>query len=157
MTTIADVVAGIRTRLEANIPTYTQGGASVEIGLRWQGENSGPLPDTPAPFAWTAFASDMGRIAAYGDGRSANLYRHTGQIEAYVFVPMDWGAAVALAIAEQYAALFRSFRDSTMSCFDATVDPGGPGSLLNPPGLDSEVSAYWYAGVLVSLHYDIVG
>lgn len=157
MTTAADVVAGIRARLEATTPTYAQDGETRTIGLRWQGESGGPLPDIPAPFAWTAFAGDQGRLAGFGDGRGANLYRNGGQIEAYVFVPMDWGAAVALAIAEQYAALFRSYRDATMSCFDATVDPGGPGAMLKPPGFDSEVEGYWYCGVVVSLYYDQIG
>ncbi|MCW5695779.1 MAG: hypothetical protein KIS96_03480 [Bauldia sp.] len=157
MTTITSVVAGIRARLEANVPTYSQGGSTKVIGLRWQGESGGPLPNTPQPFAWTAFVADQGRVAGFGGGRGANLYRHAGQIEAYVFVPLDWGADVGLAIAEQYAALFRSHRDATMSCFDATVDPGGPGSMIKPPGLDSEVEAYWYCGVLVSLFYDQIG
>lgn len=157
MTTSMTVVAGIRSRLEANIPTYTQGGVSKQIGLRWQGESGDPLPDTPAPFAWTSFVADQGRVAGFGNGRGANLYRHAGQIEAYVFVPLDWGADTALAIAEQYAAVFRSYRDATMTCFDATVDPGGPGSMIKPPGLDSEVDAYWYCGVLVSLSYDLIG
>lgn len=125
--------------------------------LRWPNENDGPLPDDPSPFVYTEFLVEGGRIAGYGGGRGGNLYRNQAAVEAFVFVPKGRGLDAAEAIAEQIAALFRSYRDANISCFEATVMPGGDGAMLKPPGLNSPVGNYFYASAEVRLHFDQVG
>jgi len=72
-------------------------------------------------------------------------------------VPKGWGLYAAEAIAEQIAALLRSHRDERISCFDATVIPGGDGAMLTPPGLSSEVGNYFWAACETSLTFDQIG
>lgn len=153
MTTAAEARAAVRTRLTNAGIAY--GGAAVP--LRWPNEAGGPLPDVPAPFIYTEFNSDRAILAGYGGGRGDNLYRNPARIEAYVFVPKGVGLDAAEAIAEQIATLFRSYRDADISCFDATVYPGGDGADLTPAGLSSEVGNYFWASVEVRLHFDQVG
>lgn len=148
MTTVSQARAVVRARIEA-------GGLGVP--LRWQNEDGGPLPDEPAPFVYAEFNTERGSIAGYGGGRGNNLYRNPARIEAYVFVPKGQGLDQAETIGEQIAALFRSYRDADISCFDATVYPGGDGAALTPPGLLSEVGNYFWAGVEISLHFDQIG
>ena len=136
MTTATAAFNIIKARLEANIPNDSLGNA---VGLRWQNEDGDRLPDTPAPFIYTEFLADPAQLVSFGGGRTANRYRHPARIDFYIFVPRGWGLAEATTIAETVAALFRSFRDTDISCFEATVYPGGSGSDLKPPGLDSEV------------------
>jgi hypothetical protein len=136
--------------------------ASAPVPLRWQNEAADsagnvPLPDTPSPFVYTEFITNPGTLVGYGGGRGANLYRTPAFVAAYVFVPKDEGLDEAETIAEQIAALFRSYRDSSISCFDATVQPGGDGETIKPPGLDSAVGNYFWAVTEISLHYDQIG
>lgn len=127
------------------------------VPLRWQNEDGGALPDTPSPFIYTLFHTGRAGIAGYGGGRGNNLYRNPARVEAYVFVPKGVGLDQAEYVAEQVAALFRSYRDEHISCFDATVYPGGDGAELTPPGLTSEVGNYFWAACEVSLHFDQIG
>lgn len=148
--TASQALAAIRARLEA---------ASFAFPLRWQGEDNGPIPDTPAVFAFVVFNNEgSGRgPAAYGGGRGANLYRNQAVVEAYVFAPNGEGLSVATDAAELVAAQLRSFRDSSISCFAADVIPVGPGSTIKPPGLDSAVDNYQCAIAEVALHFDQIG
>jgi hypothetical protein len=145
--------AAVRSRMEA-------GGIVLEgqpVALRWQNETGAPLPDAPAPFVYTEILNDGATLAGFGGGRGSNLYRNRAFVEAYVFVPVGWGLDAAEAIAEQIAVLFRSYRDTEISCFEATVIPGGDGSTLKPPGLASEVGQYFWCGCEIRLHFDQVG
>lgn len=148
MTTVSEARGAVRARIEANI---------TSVPLRWQNEDGGPLPDEPAPFVYAEFNTERGSLAGFGGGRGNNLYRNPARVEAYVFVPKGVGLDRAEEIAEQIAALFRSYRDQHISCFDATVYPGGDGAALTPAGLSSEVGNYFWASVEVSLHFDQVG
>lgn len=148
--TVSEAMAAVRARLE---------GGSLAFPLRWQGEDSGPLPDTPATFAFIVFNNDgSGRgPAAFGGGPGANLYRNQASVEAFVFAPNGEGLPVATAAAETLAALLRSYRGGGISCFSADVIPVGEGSKIAPPGLSSEVSNYQCAVAEIALHFDQIG
>ena len=151
MTTSEAAFGVIRTRLDANKPTWN----SVQLSVRWPNETSA-LPDTPAPFVYVEWATDPADLAAAG-GVTNNLWRHRGRIIAYVFVPLGLGAAAALNICDQVAGVFRSYRDTDISCFSATVYPGSEGVRLKPAGLDSAVTSYWGALVEIEMFYDLIG
>ena len=136
--------------------------AGMSIPLRWQNEDadsqgSTTLPDTPTAFAYTEFNTDSAELVSYGGGRGANRYRNRAHLDIYVFVPRGWGMTYATDYAEQAAALFRSYRDDDVSCFGASVYPGGDGAELQPPGMRSEVTNYYYAAASVDLWYDLIG
>lgn len=151
-TSAVDALAAVRSRLET-------GGSGITIPLRWQGEDGGPLPDTPAAFAFVVFNNDGagGGPAAFGGGRGANLYRNRALVEAFVFAPNGEGLPVAMAYAETIAARMRSYRDTAISCFSADVVPVGEGSKITPPGLTSEVSLYMCAVAMIELTFDQIG
>ena len=148
MTTASGAFTIIKARLA---------GGGLGFPLRYQGEDGGALADTPSPFAYVEFITERAAIASYGGGRGQNRYRHPGRVDAYVFVPNGWGLKEATDRAELIAALFRSYRDADISCFEATVFSGGHGSEMDVPGLGSAVNDYWYAAVEVSLHFDLIG
>ncbi len=150
MTTASAAYAVIRSLIEANKP------ASV-TALRWQNEDGDPLPDLPAPFLYTEFVTEPSSLVSFGGGKGANRYRNPARIECFAFVPRGEGLQVATDLAEQIATLFRSYRDADISCFDATVYPGGDGANLKPPGLSSEVNNYFWAAAEVSLFFDQIG
>jgi len=134
----------------------------MTIPLRWQNEDADSqggttLPDTPTAFAYTEFNTDSAELVSYGGGRGANRYRNRAHLDIYVFVPRGWGLTYATDYAEQAAALFRSYRDDDISCFGASVYPGGDGAELQPPGMRSEVTNYYYAACSVDLWFDLVG
>jgi hypothetical protein len=135
---------------------------SAPVPLRWQNENADSLgntslPSDPVPFVYCEFLTDRPFLAGYGGGQGQNLYRNPARLDAYVFVPNGNGLDEAEAIAEQIAALFRSYRSAGISCFEASVYPGGDGANLKPPGLSSVVGSYFYAVAEVSLHFDQIG
>lgn len=155
MTTASGAYAILRALIETNKP-------SGLTALRFQNEETDSegeagLPDTPAAFAYVEFETDPQEIAGYGGGRGSNLYRNTARLMIYVFVPRGQGLAVATDLAEECAGIFRSYRDSSVSCFQASVFPGGDGAEMTPPGLSSEAGNYFSAGVEVGLFYDQVG
>lgn len=155
MTTASQAYTVLRTRLEANKPA----GISA---LRWQNEfedstGAAAIPNTPAAFAYVEFQAEFAILASYGSGRGANRYRNPARLDIYVFVPRGQGLVVAADLAEQCAAVFRSYRDTDVSCFEASVFPLGEGSELAPPGLRSEVGNYWTAVVEVGLFFDQLG
>lgn len=148
--TVSQARAAVKSRLEA---------ASFAFPLRWPGDDSGPLPDTPATFAFIVFNNEgSGREpTAYGGGRGSNLYRNQAMVEAFVFAPNGEGLEVATDTAELVAAQLRSFRDSSISCFSADVIPVGEGSNIKPPGLASDVSNYQCAVAEIALMFDQIG
>jgi hypothetical protein len=153
VTTAAQAYAVLRGLLEAE---------SGLPPLRWQNEDSDSLgnvaiPDTPAPFLYTTFDPMRGEVAAFGGGRFNNIYRNPATLLIFVFVPRGWGIAPALDYGETAASLFRSYRDTNVSCFASSVLASGPGSDLSPQGLPSEVAQYWYVMVEVELFFDLVG
>jgi hypothetical protein len=130
--------------------------------LRWQNQDEDStgkvcLPDIPAPFLYTEFLTESGSIVSFGGGRHQNRYRVPGRLDIFVFVPRGWGLLPATDYAEQAAALFRSYRDAQVSCFGATVYPGGDGANLKPIGLPSEVSNYFWASAEIELFFDQIG
>ncbi|MFC3071489.1 hypothetical protein [Shinella pollutisoli] len=153
MTTVTQARQAVRARIEAGNVAFD----GVPVPLRWQNEDCGPLPDDPAPFVYVEFLNEGSSIVAYGGGRCANTHRNRCRVEVYAFVPKGWGLDAAESIAEQIATLLRSHRDQHVSCFDATVIPGGDGAMLTPPGLQSEVGNYFWAACEVSLFFDQTG
>jgi hypothetical protein len=135
---------------------------SAPVPFRWQNEAQDSLgnialPESASPFVYCEFLVERGPIASYGGGRGQNLYRNYARLVAYVLVPKNSGMDEAESIAEQVAALFRSYADATIKCFDATVYPGGDGAALNPSGLNSPVGNYFYATTEASLIFDTIG
>mgnify|MGYP000467545466 CR=1 FL=1 len=135
---------------------------STAVPFRWQNETADSqgntdLPSEPAAFVYCEFITDRGQLAAFGGGVGQNLYRNPAQLVAYVFVPKGEGLDDSEQIAEQIAALFRSYRSAQISCFDASVYPGGDGASLKPPGLSSVDGSYFFAVTEVSLFFDQIG
>lgn len=159
MTTAGQARTVMRSRLEAGAVVDGRG---APVPFRWQNETSDSLgnvdlPDTPAPFVYVEFLTDPQDLVSFGGGRGQNRYRNPARLDAYVFVPRGQGLDEAEAIAEQVAGLFRSYRDNDVSCFGATVYPGGDGASLKPPGLSSEVGNYFWACCEVNLFFDQIG
>lgn len=146
-TDLAGAFAILRARAEAQITT---------LPLYWQDENN-TLPDDPAPFVFFEMIARRARLAGYGSGRSANLYRTPCEFNAYVFVPRGQGLSTAAGYAETVASAFRSYRLGGVSCFDATLHPVGEGEALTPPGLSSAAGNYTCVVVNVNLHFDQIG
>lgn len=157
MVDITSVYAALRAAIEADPPTLN----SVAIPLRWQLEEAdtptNPIPDTPSPFAYFEVEMDRGFLAGFGGGRFSNLWRHPGDFLAYVFVPTGWGLSTGLNLAEQIASTLRSYRDSNISCFSASVEPLGKGAELVPDGMRSAVGNYLAVLVVVEFHFDQIG
>lgn len=159
MPTITDARQAVRERMEAGGIVDRDDAA---VPMRWPNEGvdsagNAKLPDAPAPFIYTEFNPVAGNLASFGGGRGQNRYRNQFQIECFVFVPKGDGLDHAEMIAEQVAALFRSHRDDEISCFAATVRPGGDGAMLSPPGLTSEAGRYFWASVEIEGFYDQIG
>ena len=151
MTTASQAYTVVRNRLTS----YKPAGLTA---LRWQGEDGGALPDTPAAFCYTEFVAEPASLVSFGGGRGQNRYRNPARVDFFVFVPRGQGLIVATDLAEQVATLFRSYRDSDISCFEATVHPLGDGAQLKPPGLrTSEVANYYCAAVEVAMFFDLIG
>jgi hypothetical protein len=158
-TTATQARMAIRNRIEAAPITDRN---SAVVPFRWQNETADSLgnanlPSDPSPFVYCEFITERGRLTAFGGGVGKNLYRNPARLDVYVLVPKNDGLDQAESIAEQVASLFRSYRDSDISCFDATVYPGGDGSSIKPAGLNSPVGSYFYATAEVSLYFDQIG
>lgn len=153
MATANEAFAALRGRVESG---------GLTIPLRWQNKDEDsngliPLPDSPAPFIYGEFIGETSEVVSFGGGRFRNTYRNQCVLYLYVFVPRGWGLEPANDYAEQAAALLRSYRSTEVSCFGASVRPGGDGAQLQPPGLRSEVNAYYYSYVEVDFFYDQQG
>lgn len=163
MATAQSARQAIRTRLDA--AGLTSDG-STPLPLRFPNEEADSLgdvtlSDTPSPFAYIEFVNQGSRSGpvSFGGGVGQNTYRNQGRIEGYVFVPKGEGIDRAETIAETIASLFRSYRDATISCFDASVFAGGDASALQPAGGSNAVQlgAYFYAAFEVNLFFDQIG
>jgi hypothetical protein len=140
--------AAVRARLNS---------AGFSFPLYYHGDDPLILPDTPATFAFVVFNNEGSTLAAYGGGRGNNTYRNTARVVSYVFSPFGYGVETASQLAEPVAARLRSYRDSTISCFNSDIVFNGPGSSLSVPGLSSEVNNYAAAIVECSLIFDQTG
>ena len=73
-TDLAGALAIIRARAESEITT---------LPLYWQDEDNFALPDEPTPFVSFELIVRRGRIAGFGAGRGANLYRTPAELNAW--------------------------------------------------------------------------
>lgn len=132
------------------------------IPLRWQAEDADSnglvaLPDIPAPFMYGDFLAETVELISFGGGQFRNTYRNRCVLYLWVFVPRGLGMSPANVYAEQAASILRSYRTANVSCFDARVNPGGDGAQVQPPGLRSEVNAYYYSYAEIAFWYDQIG
>lgn len=148
MSTLALVVASLKARAASNITT---------LPVYWDKDARPELPDDPSPFAFLMIEAGPGRFVAFGGGLAANLQRSECDLTALVFIPRDWGLEQHATYGEHVASAFRSYRDSNVFCFAASVRPAVDGSNLKPDGLDSEVENYACTVVSVRFHYDLIG
>jgi hypothetical protein len=139
MATLAQAKAAVRARFDAGF---------TAIPVRYQREDT-ILPDQPEPFVFVEFDLDPPEYAGFGNGRGGNLQRVTGEILAHVLVPVGWGDADADGWGEQIAALFRSYRDDTISCFAAEPLP--------MTGKTEDGSYAHAVTVVIDIQYDKVG
>ena len=146
MTTIAAAWGVLRSRAES----------SISLPMYWPNESI-RLPDTPTAFVYFEIDPQLAFVAGFGGGRGANLYRNQADLNAFVFVPVEEGIELAMTYGETVAAVFRSFRDANVSCFEASVHPIGRGAELTPPGLSAIAGNYFCAVVIVAMHFDQVG
>lgn len=156
MTTATEAFAVIRAVMEANAPENPKAGGPA-IAYRWFGETGPALPDQPSPFVYTVFAALQSDTIEIGGGRGANRHRNPAEADIFVFVPNGWGLGCVTDLAEHFARLFRSHRNSGVTVDSATVYPGGPGSEIAVSGLDNEAGNYIWAGCGVRFHFDLTG
>lgn len=153
MPTVTQAYNAARSRIE---------GGGLLFPLRWQNEDldsegNRDLPNKPKTFAYIEFLTGSGRFEAFGAGRGNNTQRTPALVLATVLVPRGKGLQASLDAGETIAVLFRGYRDTIISCFAATVHPGGDGASAKPPGLDSAVDAYFWSQVEVELFFDQLG
>jgi hypothetical protein len=150
MATISDAINAVQGRLKASI---------TDVPLRFQNENGPPLPDAASAFVFVAIEREPKStyLAGFGAGRGANLWRNPAYIVAYAFVPKNQGLKPATDLAERVGAVFRSYRDDTISCFESSIEPGGDGASMRPPGLASEVGNYFWSLSQTTFFFDQIG
>jgi len=150
MPTISDAIDVVQARLKAAI---------TDVPLRWQNENGPPLPDAAAAFIFVTIEREPKStyLAGFGGGRGANLWRNPAYIVGYCFVPKNVGLQAATDLAERGGAVFRSYRDDTISCFESSIEPGGDGASMKPPGMASEVGNYFWSIWETTFFYDQIG
>lgn len=152
MTTAVEAYDAIRDRIDAS-------DSGIALPLRWQGEDGGLLPDTPAAFGYGVFENFGSKPGptAFGGGLNNNLYRNGGYLNVYVFVPNGQGIRKAMQEAETVAARLRSYRATHILVRAADVIPLGDGASIAPPGLQSEVNNYQCALVEAEFGFDQIG
>lgn len=113
------------------------------------------LPDSPNPFVVFELEVQRSELVGFGGGRGENLYRFSCELLGYLAVQKGRGSEYGSALAEAIAAVFRSFRDSNVSCFDSTPRPVTD---VTPDASEGvEVGNYdWYL-IATTLHFDQVG
>jgi hypothetical protein len=146
--TTSEAIARVRERL--NLGNYG-------FPIYFEGDDAALLPDTPSPFAFTAFNNEGEIAVSFGGGRGNNVYRNRLRVEVFVFSPMGYGAETVAGYAEPIAAQLRSYRDDVISCLGAGVLPVGSGSTLSVPGLSSDISNYQCAVAEAVVIFDLVG
>lgn len=147
---MANEVASVIASLKAIAAQITS------VPVFWRNDNN-VLPDPPAAFIFFEFESERGSIAGYGSGRGNNLYRYPGEVLGWLAVERARGLEFGLAIAEPIAALFRSYRDSHVSIFEASVRPITGITDAAPSAMQDISGNYdWYL-IEVNLSFDQVG
>lgn len=147
MPTFSQAYDAVKARLESG---------SLPFPLTWQNEDM-EMSDAPGVFAYTEIIVEDAEFAAFGGGRGLNTQRNFCRIDIYLFAPRGQGLKVATDAAEQAATLLRSYRDTVISCFSATVKPGGDGADLKPPGMSTTVDSYYWARATVDMYFDQIG
>lgn len=147
---MANEVAGVLASLKAIASQITS------VPVFWINDNN-VLPDPPNPFVFFEFESERGYPAAYGGGRGSNLYRYSGALLGWLAVERARGLEFGLAIAEPIAALFRSYRDSYVSVFEASVRPvTGITDYATAPMQDISGNYNWFL-IEIALSFDQIG
>jgi hypothetical protein len=103
--------AAIIAKLKAEWPRPT-------VPLLFENE-VGLLP--PPPFVFICIAAVHERIAAYGRGGAGNEWDAYGRIEAYVHVAPLSGLALARAVRDDFAGIFRGKSFSGVTCYGVTA------------------------------------
>lgn len=155
MTTATQAIEVLKAAIKAALPVHPITGDKLPAG--WLGDDALILDDEPSPFVYTVFSASRSGVIEIGGGRGANRHRNPASATIFVFVPIGWGLAYATDYAEAFAHAFRSYAAGGVTCDSATVHPGGPGSEIAVPGLDSEVGNYFWAACDVEYHFDLIG
>ena len=155
MTTASDAIAAIKALIEASPQLHAV--TSEALPMYWQGDAAPVLPDTPSPFIYTSFETTKSATIEIGGGRGSNRHRNPGSASVFVFVPVGWGLQYGTDYAEALAAPMRSFRAGGVTIIRVTVYPGGPGSAIAVPGMDSEAKNYFWSGVEADFYFDLIG
>lgn len=155
MTTASDAIAIIKAMIEANPQQHPTSG--VPLPMYWQGDDPPQLPDVPSPFIYTAFEAAKSDTIEIGGGRGSNRHRNPGAVIVFAFVPLGWGLQYGTDFAEALAAPFRSYRANGVTVDSVTVYPGGPGSEIAIPGMDTEAKNYFWSGIEAEFYFDLIG
>ncbi len=154
MTTASEAIAVIRGLIEANPQLHPESGDPLP--MYWQGDDAPTLPDTPSPFIYTAFEATKSDTIEIGGGRGANRHRNPGGAIVFVFVPLGWGLQYGTNYAEALASPLRSYRANGVTVDNVTVYPGGPGSEIAIPGMDTEAKNYFWSGLEAEYYHDLI-
>jgi len=150
MSTFAQMVAALKAREAAQVTLF-------DDRRYWDRDAKPELPAEPAAFVFYRIEMDRAQFVSIGGGRGNNLARSEGELQAFVFLPRDWGLEQEALYGEHVAAAFRSYRATDVSCGAVTPQPAVPGSDLKPQGIDSEVENYSCIVAAVPIFYDQVG
>lgn len=147
--TRADVLAALRSRMDALVAggTFVADGETIEI--RWDGDNYGPLPDEPAPHAFCMVEFDAGEQAIeFGEGLGRNRWLSTGNLVVLIYTSATRGAGMGLRAGDIAAAWFRGYRVSDLTCMGAAVVNGER---------DRTNAGYRRTEVLIDFKFDLIG
>jgi hypothetical protein len=90
-------------------------------------ENVAFTPSDNTPWVRLTLREGEANLSAFGGGK--NNYRHPGNVQAQVFVPVGTGDGLAREIADFIASIFRGKRLSSIRFFNApyinTIGPDG--------------------------------
>ena len=155
MTTASQAIAALKSLIEDNPQLHPDSGEPLP--MYWQGDDPVRLSDTPSPFIYTSFEATKSATIEIGGGRGSNRHRNPGSASLFVFVPVGWGLQYGTDYAEALAAPLRSFRAGGVTIDRVTVYPGGPGSAIAVPGMDSEAKNYFWSSVEADFYFDLIG
>ena len=157
MTTASQAFAVIRSVIEGDPPEDGATWGSAAVQLLWYGDPNQIIPDFPAPFGFTLFEAGVSGVIERGGGSGQLRHRNPAAAEFFVCTPKDSGQQRGTDIAEQVAALFRSYNESGVTVENATVYPSVDGSQLKPPGADTDVGNYLVAACGIEFRFDLIG
>lgn len=98
----------IRTRFN----TEWAGGAYSTVPVAWANAEFDP----PSEDEWvrvTIFDAEAFQVSIGGVAGAGNTYRHPGIVVVNIFVPINVGDGLALAMADAVATIFRAWQDAT--------------------------------------------